>query len=142
MALRGASTTTDTDFIDWMSLAVEGAAVVLTVTEIEPEKDYGSGNGPIEVPIADVVVLTGAQAGARYDGERVFKAGIRNRLKVVGESIVGRMATYNRGKTAYPCLNSEEVGDLELAEKALAKASGKKATASKKAADDGDEPPF
>lgn len=149
MALRGASTTTDTDFIDWMGLAVEGAAVCCTVKTIEPSHDYG--NGELEAPRAQVIVLTGKQAGAVYANELVLKAGIRNKLSDVGDTIVGRMATYSRGKQVYPCLNSEQDGDIELAEKALAKFAGtdqneKPAKTSKKAKpaddDEDDEAPF
>lgn len=147
MALKGASTTVDTDYIDWMSLAVEGAAVCCTVNSIEPEHDYG--NGPIEAPRARVIILTGKQAGAVYPNELVLKAGVRNKLQTVGDDIVGRMATYTRGKTAYPCLNNEGDGDIELAEAALAKydTNGSSTKASSKKAkvveeDDSEDPPF
>lgn len=155
MALRGASTTVDTDFIDWMSLAVEGAAVCCTVNSIEPSKDYGQGTA-VEAPRAQVIILTGKQAGVVYPNELVLKAGIRNKLTEIGDSVVGRMATYTRGKQAYPCLNNEQPGDLELAEEALervnggAKETAKKAPAKKTKVvevevdddEDGDEPPF
>lgn len=143
MALRGASTTTDSDFIDWMSLATEGAAVVCSVRSIEPEKDYGQGT-PVAVPRARIIVLTGKQAGVVFDEEMIFKAGIRNKLTEVGDDVVGRVATYTRGKQVHPCLNNEADGDIELAEAALAKHNGGKASTSKKAAknDDSDEPPF
>jgi hypothetical protein len=123
MALRGASTTTDTDYIDWMSLAVEGAAVCCTVNSIEEPKDYGQGK-PVAVPRAQIIVLTGKQAGTVFPDEMVFKAGIRNKLTEVGDTIVGRMSTYARGKDTHPCLNNEQDGDLDLAKAALAKENG------------------
>jgi len=123
MALRGASTTTDTDYIDWMALALEGAAVCCTVNSIEPPKDYGQGK-PVAVPRAQIIVLTGKLAGTVYPDEMVFKAGIRNKLSEVGDTIVGRMATYARGKDTHPCLNNEQDGDLALAEAALEKVNG------------------
>ncbi len=123
MALRGASTTTDSDYIDWMALALEGAAVCCTVNLIEPEKDYGQGTA-VAAPRVRVIVLTGKQAGTVYPNELVLKAGVRNKLTEVGDTIVGRMGTYNRGKQSYPCLNNEQDGDIALAEAALEKANG------------------
>lgn len=138
MALRGASTTVDSDRIDWEALAKENAAVVCTVKSIEPETDFG--NGAVEPVKARIIVLTGSHAGEVWPDEMVLKKGIRIKLDTVGDDVVGRVQVYGDRKAIG--LNAEWDGDLELAEKALAKASGKKATASKKAADDGDEPPF
>lgn len=140
MALRGASTTTDTDYIDWIGLAAEGAAVCCTVNSIEPPKDYGQGK-PVAVPRAQIIVLTGKLAGTVYPDEMVFKAGIRNKLTEVGDTIVGRMSTYARGKDTHPCLNNEQDGDLALAEAALEKVNGW-ADAPATAAAESDDAPF
>lgn len=138
MALRGASTTTDVDFIDWESLGQEGAAVLCSVLEIEEEMNFG--NGPVQPVRARVIILTGKQAGKVYSNERIMKAGIRNRLQEVGDDVVGRMSTYTRGKKVYPCLNDEADGDIELAEAALREHGP--AAFGAKTEDSGDEPPF
>lgn len=135
MALRGASTTVDSDFIDWKSLAEENAAVVCSVLGVEDPKDYG--NGEVAAVKARVIVLTGKQAGSVFPSERILKAGIRMKLEdAVGDDVVGRLDVYGQRKAVG--LQAEHQGDVELAEKALAKF-GKSSKV--KAADD-DEPPF
>jgi hypothetical protein len=148
MALRGASTTVDTDWIDWEGLAKEGAAVVCTVRSIEPEEDFG--NGSVAPVRARVIVLTGSKAGEVYPDERILKAGIRLKLQEIGDDVVGRLGIY--GKRNHVGLNAEADGDIELAERALKKfgdgdgggAKAKASTKSKKVADEDedDEPPF
>lgn len=146
MALKGASTTIDSDFIDWKSLAEENAAVVCTVKEILESKDYG--NGEVAAVVARVIVLTGSQAGAVFPDERILKAGIRLKLQEIGDDVVGRLDVYGTRKAIG--LQAEHAGDIELAEKALAKYAPKggavKASTKKaKPADDedeDDEPPF
>lgn len=139
MALRGASTTVDQDWIDWESLARENAAVVCTVLGIDPSEDFG--NGEVAPVRARVIVLTGSQAGTVYENEKVLKAGIRLKLQEVGDDVVGRLGVY--GKRNHVGLNSENDGDIALAERALKKF-GKPSTAPKKTAmeDDDSEPPF
>jgi hypothetical protein len=137
MALRGASTTVDQDWIDWEALALEGAAVVCTVREIEQPKDYG--NGEVAAVRARVIVLTGKHAGSVYPDERILKKGIRMKLENVGDDVVGRLAIYGTRKAVG--LNAEQEGDIELAEKALAKASGKAVPAQASAPAE-EEPPF
>lgn len=148
MALKGASTTVDQDWIDWESLARENAAVVCTVKSIEPVTDFG--NGEVAPVIARVIVLTGSQAGTVYPDERVLKAGIRLKLQEIGDDVVGRLGVY--GKRNHVGLNAEHDGDIELAERALKKFGGdtgdkpatKPSTRKAKPADDEDEeePPF
>lgn len=145
MALRGASTTVDADYIDWAGLAEENAAVVCSVKEILPAKDYG--NGEVAAVRARVIVLTGKQAGTVYEDERILKAGIRNKLQEVGDDVVGRLDVYGVRKAVG--LQTEHQGDIELAEAALAKygTGGVPAQRSEKKAakaDEGgdDEPPF
>lgn len=156
MAVKRASKATNVDFIDWDALAKERAAVVCTVLEYEDEEDFG--NGVVEPVRARVIILTGSKAGQVYDNERILKAGIRQKLNVVqtdddgnevqvvgiGDDVVGRLEFY--GKRNHVGLNAEDDGDVELAEKALAKLStnGSKSAKSRtpKAAQDDDEPPF
>lgn len=149
MALRGASTTVDIDWLDFKALAQESAAVVITTRALEPATDYG--NGEIEPVIADVIVLTGSRAGEYFPRERILAAGIRPKIQTVGDSVVGRVRPY--GKRGHPGLESEETGDIELAERALAKfgsssnGSGSESAASTKkkaaaAVADSEDPPF
>lgn len=139
MALRGASTTVDTDWIDWEGLARENAAVVCSVKSIEPEEDFG--NGTVAPVRARVIVLTGSQAGTVYEDERILKAGIRLKLQEIGDDVVGRLGVY--GKRNHVGLNAENDGDIALAERALKKF-GKPSAAPKKTAmeDSDEEPPF
>jgi len=136
MALRGASTTTDSDWIDWAVLAAENAAVVCTVKEILPAKDYG--NGEVAAVRARVIVLTGAQAGTVYEDERILKAGIRNKLNEVGDDVVGRLDVYGTRKAVG--LQAEHAGDVELAQAALAKVSGGKVPVQNSKNEDDDAP--
>lgn len=139
MALKGVSTTVDQDWIDWKALAEENAAVVCTVREILEPHDYG--NGEVAAVKARVIVLTGTEAGAVYE-ETVLKAGVRIKLQEVGEDVVGRLDLYGSRKAVG--LQAEHAGDMELAEKALAKANGTKISSAKKkaAVEDDSEPPF
>jgi hypothetical protein len=139
MALRGASTTVDSDYIDWAALAAENAAVVCTVKEILPAKDYG--NGEVAAVRARVIVLTGSLAGTVYADERILKAGIRNKLQEVGDDVVGRLDVYGTRKAVG--LQAEHAGDVELAQAALAKYSaGGSVPAQGGAKKDEEEPPF
>lgn len=142
MALKGASTTVDSDWIQWEALALEGAAVVCTVRQIEEPKDYG--NGEVVAVRARVIVLTGSQAGSVHPDERILKKGIRMKLEnePIGNDVVGRLALY--GPRNAVGLNSEQPGDYELAEKAVAKANGQEdPTAKGKAKASADtDPPF
>ena len=140
MALKKASEATpNADWLDLKELAAERAAVVFTVLAKEPAKDFG--NGVVEPVVADVIVLTGKHAGEYHPKERILAAGVRNKLTEIGSSVVGRMGVY--GARKHPGLEAEDAGDVELAEKALAKFanSNGKATASVAAGDDS-EPPF
>lgn len=140
MALRGASETTqDNEFLDLKELAKEGAAAVFTPTRLGVEEDFG--NGPFVPVIADVIVLTGKNAGAYHPGEKIMAAGVRIKLQDIGDSVVGRIRPY--GTRKHPGLEPEEPGDMELAERALAKYSkGSTKSKAKAATDDSDEPPF
>lgn len=139
MALKGASTTVDSDYIDWSGLAAENAAVVCTVKEILPPKDYG--NGEVAAVRARVIVLTGAQAGTVYEDERILKAGIRNKLQEVGDDVVGRLDVYGTRKAVG--LQAEHDGDLDLAKRALAKfGGGATVPAQNSGPADDTEPPF
>jgi hypothetical protein len=147
MALRGASTTVDQDWIDWAELAAENAAVVCSVKALEAPRDYG--NGEVAAVRARVIVLTGKHAGRCYDDERILKAGIRSKLTEVGDDIVGRVGVYGSRKAIG--LEAEQAGDIALAEKALAKfakggsnGNGKVPTqrAKVEAVEEDDEPPF
>ena len=146
MALKKASEAApNQDWLDLKELAAERAAVVFTVLDKEPAKDFG--NGVVEPVVADVIVLTGKHAGERHPKERILAAGVRNKLTTIGDSVVGRMGLYGPRKN--PGLEAEEPGDIELAEKALAKfaasasSSNGKATAKKTATAGSDEdPPF
>lgn len=140
MALKGASTTVDSDYIDWAGLAAENAAVVCTVKEILPSKDYG--NGEVAAVRCRVIVLTGSLAGTVYEDERVLKAGIRNKLQEVGDDVVGRLDVYGTRKAVG--LQAEHDGDVALAEAALAKANGGKTVPAQNSGpkSDVDEAPF
>jgi hypothetical protein len=143
MALKGASTTVDADYIDWAGLAAENAAVVCSVKEILPPKDYG--NGEVAAVRARVIVLTGTQAGTVYEDERILKAGIRNKLTEIGDDVVGRLDVYGTRKAVG--LQAEHEGDIDLATRALAKfGAGVPAQRGESKAstpvDDDSEPPF
>lgn len=118
MALRGASTVTvDQDWVDFRALSEEAAAVLFTVKEILPEEKFANGSFcPVR---ARVIVLTGVQAGKCWESEKILAAGIRNKLTEVGADVVGRIKPYGVRKN--PGLEAEHPGDIELAEKALAK---------------------
>lgn len=98
-------------------LGREGAAVLITVTGWAEEKDWG--NGVVRPVEARVVALTGSHAGEVDEDALIFKAGIRNKLTEVGQSVVGRLRPYGQRKAIG--LEAEEDGDVELAERALAK---------------------
>jgi hypothetical protein len=140
MALRGASETTqDQDWVDFKELAKEGAAAVFTVVRHGEPRDFG--NGEITPVIADVIILTGKQAGAYFPGENILAAGIRTKLVNVGDSVVGRIRPY--GTRKHPGLEPEEEGDIALAEAALAKRSNGKVPAQNTKNEDSDiEAPF
>lgn len=141
MALRGASETTqDQDWVDFKELAKEGAAAVFTVVRHGEPRDFG--NGEITPVIADVIILTGKQAGAYFPGENILAAGIRTKLVNVGDSVVGRIRPY--GTRKHPGLEPEEEGDIALAEAALAKANGGKSVPAQNSGpkSDVDEAPF
>lgn len=120
MALKGASTTVDQDWIDWAALATENAAVVISVRELLAPKDYG--NGEVAAVRARIIVLTGSQAGTEFPTETVLKAGIRSKLTTVGDDVVGRLDFYGSRKAVG--LQAEHDGDLALAQAALEKANG------------------
>lgn len=148
MALRGASTTVDSDYIDWATLAAENAAVVCTLLAREEPRDYG--NGEVEALKLHIVALTGKQAGTVWPAERVLKAGVRAKFNGcdIGDSVVGRVDVYGVRKAVG--LQAERDGDVALAEAALAKfgaadvpAQRKKAPSKVVESDEGDdEPPF
>jgi hypothetical protein len=151
MALKGASTTQEQDWLDLKELAMENAAAVFTVKAIEDVADFG--NGPIKPVRARIIVLTGKHAGEVYEDERILAKGVRMKLTEVSDDVVGRLTIYGTRKAVG--LNAEHDGDIELAEEALAKFSGKNsagkaktaaATAGKAktaaATADDDEPPF
>jgi len=106
--------------LDLNELGREGAAVLITVTGFAEEKDYG--NGTVKPVEARIVALTGSHAGEIDDDALIFKAGIRNKLHEVGQSVVGRLRPYGARKAIG--LESEDDGDVELAEKVLAKLDG------------------
>lgn len=126
----------DAVFLDLDELGKEGAAVLVTVLGWGEEKDWG--NGVVKPVRARIAVLTGAHKGEVDDDALIFKAGIRNKLTEIGQHVVGRLRPYGPRKAIG--LESELDGDMELAEKALAKldAGGNKA----KAVEDDDRPPF
>lgn len=139
MALKGASTTVDQDWIDWAALATENAAVVISVKELLAPKDYG--NGEVAAVRARIIVLTGSQAGTEFPTETVLKAGIRSKLTTVGDDVVGRLDFYGSRKAVG--LQAEHDGDLALAEAALAKANGGKSVpAQNSGPKNEEEPPF
>jgi hypothetical protein len=140
VALRGASETTqDQDWLDLKELAKEGAAAVFTPVRLCEEEDYG--NGPFTPVIADVIVLTGKNAGAYFPGEKIMAAGVRVKIQEMGDSVVGRVRPY--GSRKHPGLEPEEDGDLALAERALKKYAPKSGTKKAAAAESSDEePPF
>jgi len=149
MSLKKASDAVpNEDWLQWDELASENAAVVCTVKSIEAPRDYG--NGEVAAVRADVIVLTGKRAGEQYPAERILKAGIRSKLKEVGDSVVGRVGVYGARRAIG--LEAERDGDVALAEQALAKfgASGhgngerNQANAAAKAANVGsdEDPPF
>lgn len=101
-------------------LGREGAAVLITVTGWAEEKDWG--NGVVRPVEARIVALTGSHAGEVDEDALIFKAGIRNKLTEIGQSVVGRLRPYGARKAIG--LESEEDGDVELAERALTKLDG------------------
>lgn len=101
-------------------LGREGAAVLITVTGWGDEKDWGQG---VVRPVkARIVALTGVHAGEVDEDALIFKAGIRNKLTELGQSVVGRLRPYGARKAIG--LEAELDGDVELAERALAKLDG------------------
>lgn len=141
MALRGASeTTNDQEWLDLKELAKEGAAAVFSPIRMADPVDFG--NGEFTPVVADVVILTGKQAGAYFPGEKIMAAGVRMKLQDdIGNSVVGRIRPY--GARKHPGLEPEEAGDLQLAERALAKyAKGGSKSKAKSAEADDSEPPF
>jgi hypothetical protein len=144
MALKGASTVTqDQDWLDLKELAVENAAAVFTVKAIEDPVDFG--NGPIQPVRARVIVLTGRHAGEVYEDERILPKGVRMKLNEVGDDVVGRLTIYGTRKAVG--LNAEYEGDIELAEKALAKfgspsSNGQAKSKMTATAASDDDPPF
>lgn len=144
MALKGASATQDQDWLDLKELALENAAAVFTVKSIEDTVDFG--NGPINPVRARVIVLTGRHAGEVYEDERILPKGVRMKLTEVGDDVVGRLTLYGSRKAVG--LNAEFEGDIELAEKALAKfgsvsTNGQSKPSKAKATSVGEEdPPF
>lgn len=156
MALSGVSADIpDGDYIDFKSLASEGAAVVVSILELcDPEEQT---HGPVEPVRARVIVLSGTQKGEVFENEKIINKGVTNSLRRrnVGDDVVGRIRPYGPGK--WPGLEREDAGDIELAEKALAHfgAAGapadaadepvsapKAASKSKATKADDDEPPF
>lgn len=101
--------------LDLNELGREGAAVLITVKGFAEEKDYG--NGTVKPVEARVVALTGSHAGEIDDDALIFKAGIRNKLHEVGQSVVGRLRPYGARKAIG--LEAEEDGDVERAMKVL-----------------------
>lgn len=138
MALKGASTTQEQDWLDLKELALEEAAAVFTVKEIESEVDFG--NGPIRPVRARIIVLTGRHAGEVYEDERILPKGVRMKLTEVGDDVVGRLSIYGSRKAVG--LNAERDGDIELAEKALAKFGASSSNGQNKAKAADDDPPF
>lgn len=106
--------------LDLDELGREGAAVLITVKGWGEEKDWG--NGVVRPVKARIVALTGTHAGEVDEDALIFKAGIRNKLTEVGQSVVGRLRPY--GPRRAIGLEAEEDGDVELAEKTLAKLDG------------------
>lgn len=122
--------------------------MLFTVKEIEEAEKFTNDTfSPVR---ARVVILTGSQAGEVYPDERILAAGIRLKLTEagVGADVVGRIRPYGSRKN--PGLESEEAGDIELAEQALAKFDGSssevparsKAKPKTVEADDSEPPPF
>jgi hypothetical protein len=143
MALSGVSEDAPSgDYVDFKSLAAEGAAVVITIRELLEEEQQT--HGMVEPVRARIIVLTGEQKGQVFEDEKIINKGITNSLrrKAVGDDVVGRIRPYGTGK--WPGLEREDSGDIELAEKALAakglSPAAKKAKAS--VAPDDDTPPF
>jgi hypothetical protein len=153
MALSGVSADIpDSEYIDFKSLASEGAAVVVSIRELcAPEEQT---HGQVEPVRARVIVLSGSQKGEVFEDEKIINKGVTNSLRRrnVGDDVVGRIRPYGSGK--WPGLEREDAGDIELAEKALAHfgpldaqqidepaAPVKRKTSAKATADD-DEPPF
>lgn len=101
--------------LDLNELGREGAAVLITVKGFAEEKDYG--NGVVKPVQARVIALTGTHAGEIDDDALIFKAGIRNKLHEVGQSVVGRLRPYGQRKAIG--LEAEEDGDIERAMKVL-----------------------
>lgn len=122
-----ATATTSEGQLDLNELGREGAAVLITVTGFGEEKDYG--NGVVKPVEARIVALTGSHAGEIDEDALIFKAGIRNKLHQVGQSVVGRLRPYGARKAIG--LEAEEDGDVELAEKVLAKLDGLSTNGSK-----------
>lgn len=103
--------------LDIDELGREGAAVLITVLGWGEEKDWG--NGMVKPVKARIVALTGSRAGEVDEDALIFKAGIRIKLQEVGQSVVGRLRPY--GQRKHIGLEAEMDGDVELAERALAK---------------------
>lgn len=106
--------------VDWKALGNEEAAVVISVLKELPDKDWG--NGPVSGFLTRMIVLTGKHRGLVADDFPIYKAGVYSPLSRaggVGTTMVGRLRPYGTRKNIG--LENEEDGDVEIAERALAK---------------------
>lgn len=100
-------------------MADEGDAVLITVLKDLGIKDFG--NGSAQGYLIRFIALTGDHEGLVNDEWPVYKRGFLNRIEKagVGASFVSRLGRYGERKTIG--LEDDQDGDVELAEKALAK---------------------
>jgi hypothetical protein len=99
--------------------ADEGEAVLITVLKDLGEKDFG--NGGVQGYLIRLIVLTGDHADHVEDELPTYKRGFTNRIGKagVGATLVSRLGRY--GERNAIGLEDDQDGDVELAEKALAK---------------------
>lgn len=101
--------------------ADEREAVLITVLKDLGPKNYG--NGDVERYLCRLIILTGDHAGHVEDELPVVWRGWTNRIAKagVGATMVSRLGTYGDRTPKAIGLEDDQDGDVEIAEKALAK---------------------
>lgn len=101
--------------------ADEREAVLITVLKDLGEKKFAENQPAVQGFLIRLIVLTGDHAGHVENELPIYKRGFTNRIEKagVGATMVSRLGRYGDRKTIG--LEDDEDGDVELAEKALAK---------------------
>jgi hypothetical protein len=101
--------------------ADEKAAVLITVLKDLGEKKFKENQAAVQGYLIRFIVLSGEHVGHCEDEWPVYKRGFTNRIEKagVGATMVARLGRYGDRKAIG--LEDDQDGDVELAEKALAK---------------------